>query len=469
MMVGPYHPDFTPGATVLTQLHCHTNMGDGSYTPAQVVGFYQSAGYGALAITDHNMNTDQPNGIATEIPGNEHGAGTMQHIIGLNASAYIRCGDTNTQNILNGIRASGGEAHIAHPNWYVSKISAPALAALTDYLGIEIHNGKVMGGISTNPVSDPGFAVAKWDQVLATKPDTWGIAVDDLHGIDALHTYDIGRVHVFVPANTLEDIMAALVSGNFVADVANHGVTPYYPIRTETGVTLACPGAVQMEAWAADGRRALVAGNEITYEYASDEQYVRLVAVGDYSEPFSGPLPHHWRASDGAWSVANGVLSLVGSSGADHMFLRRHREGDFQTQADVKLGGGAAVNLMFNVLNGSYWYGLRIGTSANALYNNRLAAYSTTNNGGTLSFVGSAPFAAAMDTWYTMKLDYAAATGTIRAKVWERDTAEPDWMFTASSMTWTWGGFGFRASYQLDVDNFYVSGFRTYYQPIPVG
>src|SRR5512139_4023051 len=79
---GPYSSSFSPGGTVLTQVHCHTTSSDGSYTAAEVVADYLAAGYGALAITDHDMVTTQPAGITTAITGNELSP-SSQHIISL--------------------------------------------------------------------------------------------------------------------------------------------------------------------------------------------------------------------------------------------------------------------------------------------------------------------------------------------------------------------------------------------------
>jgi hypothetical protein len=472
-MSGPYDPEFSPGATVLTQLHCHTTQSDGSFSPATVVASYLNRGYEALAITDHNINTTQPSGIDTAIPGNEHGTGTsMRHIIGLNGSSYVRGGVTDPQTIIDGIRAAGGEAHIAHPNWIGTSISAADLAALDNYYGIEVMNGKVMGGATggTNPVTYPGFAIAKWRDALAIRRDSWAVATDDLHQIDALNTYDMGRVQVFAASNTMANVISSLVSGNFVADVANLGVTPGYPDRSGGSIAVECTGAVRIEAWGSSGLIEAADADTLTHTPDGSSPYVRLVAIGDYTEPFSAALPHHW-SSSASWTVGSGILSLNGSSTASSAWLRRHREGDFTAQIDVQMhdgGGNEAVTLMFNVLNSARWYGIRIGQSGDGDYNNKLAALVTQSSGTSQTLIDNAAFTAAMDTWYTIKMDYTASTGRIRAKAWETGETEPDWMLDANSTTWTWGAFGLRATFDPDFDNLHISGFQTFYQPIRV-
>lgn len=473
---GPYGQEYDAAETVLTQLHCHTTGSDGQRTPAQAVAEYASRGYGALAITDHNVVTSQPTGLSTQIVGNELGIGTnMVHIIGLNPGSYaLPPGETDPQDIINGIRAAGGEAHVAHPNWIGTTLSASTIAGLTNFYGMEIHNSKVMDGVSpNNPVTYPAFAVSKWDTVLATKRDTYAISVDDYHANSVFETYDVGRVQVFVPSNSSANIVTALLAGQYCADVSNFGVTPGFPIRGNQGIAVTCPGAVRIEAYGSGGTLlAQETGESIAYTYAGSESYVRLVAVGDYTETFSATPPHYWFAFDGSWSVSGGLLSLSSTATARHYMLRRHREGDFDAQYDVKLedgGGSESASLLFNVLSGSYFYGVRIGESSSGDFNNKLAVFNTTDGGTTTPLIGTAAsFTAAMETWYTVKMTYTASSGRIRAKVWQRGTSEPDWMVDVTDTDWTWGGFGIRANFTPDFDNLYVAGFRTYYQPVRI-
>lgn len=468
---GPYAPTYDHSETVLTQLHCHTTGSDGSKTPAQAVAEYLSAGYGALAITDHNTVTTQPNGISTPIVGNELGVGTnMVHIIGLNPGAYTLNGETDPQAIIDGIRALGGEAHIAHPNWIGTTLSASTIAALTNFYGIEIHNGKVMDGVSpNNPVTYPGFAVSKWDQVLASRRNTYAISVDDYHANSVFETYDVGRVQVFVPSNTSANIVAALVAGQYVADVSNFGVTPGFPIRGNQGVSLVCPGAVRIEAYGSGGTLlSQQTGESFAYIYSGSEDYVRLVPVGGYDEPWAGSPPHHWFALDGSWSVSGSKLHVSSDGTAKHYVLRRDREGDFEDRIESVVlhegGGFESANYLFHMLSANYFYGVRIGQSSDANYNNKLAIFSTQNGGSSLTLVGNADFTAAMDTAYDIKVRRVG--GTLSAKAWQHGTSEPDWMASGSSSTWTWGKSGFRANFTAEFGALHQVGYRTYYQPI---
>lgn len=460
---GPYSSALTVSEAVLTQVHCHTNQSDGSFSPAAVVADYLSAGYGALSLTDHDKVTSQPAGITTAIPGNELSP-TAQHIIGINTT-YVRGAETDAQAIIDGVVADGGYAEIAHPKW-LRGMTYDEMVTLTDYAGLEIHNAKVVGGSGQNPVTYPGYALDRWDQLLAGRRDLWAFAVDDLHQIDAYNTYDIGRLQVFVQTNNVAGVAGRIASGNFVADVSNHGVAPGFPTRTNSGVSVSCAGATRIEAWGPSGILGSASGTSLSYAYGS-EPYVRLVAVGDYTEAFGAALGHHWQSQSGTWSVGSGVLSLASDGNAHNIILRRHREGDFTATVDVMLADNRSNEgalFLFNVLTSGYYYGLRLGVSSTSGENDKLALRKVTN--GTSSVLGNTTYIATEDVWHRVKLAYTSATGTVQAKVWPVGDAEPDWMLTHSDTAWRNGAFALRANYTAQFDNLYIDGFRTYYQPI---
>ena len=128
----------------------------------------------------------------------------------------------------------------------------------------------------------------------------------------------------------------------------------------------------------------------------------------------------------------------------------------------------------FNVLDNERYCVLRLGAADAGIPNwqNKLAVGLTQNN----SFAGvdpiaSTPVTVLASTWYTIKMNYIASTGTIQAKIWLRDSeSEPgSWQIEVTDTTWKHGAFGFRAAPNAKYDNLYINGFKTYYQPIPVG
>ena len=466
-VTGPYASSDPHATTVLTQLHCHTTQSDGSYSPADVVQYYINQGYGALQITDHDLATTQPAGMTTAITGVEHSP-TTQHIIATN-SDYLRGSTTDAQTILDAIAADGGKAHIAHPKWSVGMTYAE-MAGLSNFMGHEIHNAHCVDGAGQNPVTYPGYAIDRWDDLLSgSRRDLWGLSVDDMHVIGTYDTFNVGRLQVFAETNTPANVVAAIASGNFVADVSNYGVTPGFPTRSVADLSVSCTGAVRIEARGAGGLLTSTVGTSHTHTFDGSERYVRLVAVGDYTEPFAATLSDRWVAVDGTWTVTGGVLALSTDGTARRLILRRHRQGDFDAQVDVKLSSGGldGAALMFNVLNGNYYYMLRIGESTVTGYNNQLAVAKTTSNGfANNSQLDNAAFDPTAGTWYTLKMTYAA--GRIRGKVWERGTSEPDWMVDVTDATWKHGTFGFRANRTTQYDNLYISGFETFYQPVAI-
>jgi hypothetical protein len=467
---GAYTPNLEPTAAILTQVHCHTTASDGSYSPSSVVASYLAAGYGALVLTDHDKVTAQPAGIDIPISGNEL-SGSIQHIIATN-STYTRGAVTNAQTIVDAINTGGGQAHIAHPLWSVGMTYAE-MAALTGYAGLEIHNMHCISGSGQNPISFPGYAVSRWDALLTdSRRDLWGFAVDDLHSVGNYTAYDVGRLRVFVEEETVPEIMSSMALGCFVADVSNYGVTPGYPVRTSADLSVSCPGATRIEAWGTGGTLLdSVTDDEMSYEYVGGEHYVRLVAIGDYVEPFDSALSDRWRVIDGTWTVSGGSLNVTSDGTARRVILRRHVAGDFTMEADVEVsdGGLDAIGLLFHVLDSSRYYMLRIGASTVTGYNNELAVAKTTNNAlANNSQLDNATFDPAPETVYTMKMAYTHATGRIRAKVWETGESEPDWMLDVNDTTWKHGAFGIRANRSCKVHRLTIDGFQTFYQPVSV-
>ena len=50
-------------------LHCHTTLSDGEYSPDEVCGRAQAGGVGTLAITDHNFNNPDLDALRARHPG----------------------------------------------------------------------------------------------------------------------------------------------------------------------------------------------------------------------------------------------------------------------------------------------------------------------------------------------------------------------------------------------------------------
>jgi hypothetical protein len=441
------------------QTHDHTNASDGSYTAATIVGYYAGAGYDALAITDHDEVTAQPGGIASAIAGNEF-TPSSAHMTGLN-SDYTRGSVTNLQAIIDAVVADGGQVIMNHPN-YSTGITYLELAALADYMGIEVFNGHCE---DLSPASYPGWAIDVWDNLLTNHDTgTWGFASDDFHGTASRRGYDVGRTLVWAASNTVNNIMAALAAGNFVADVGNFGVTPGWPTLTSDDVSVTCAGAVRIEAYGAAGTLLDAAdADNLTYTLVGDEQYVRLEVVGDYTESFGSAIDqaNRWGAEGGGtWAVADGILSQTSASDVIRLlFLKRHLYRDWEAACDVRLDSGSynkSAGLIFALAKTQYYARLSVGEGLRLYY-------------GLTTILAEQSGTVTADTWYRIRMTYEKSSATFRVKYWAVGDSEPgSWGIEVVNGAFSRGIIGLKVRGAHDFDNLYVKGYRTFYQPITV-
>jgi hypothetical protein len=208
------------------QLHCHTNLSDGDYTPAWVMQAYAQRGYAAVAITDHDNTSYSPSladpgghGII-HIPAIEYSPGG-NHMLGINiqtihmrgASGVVNRPFQSTQATIE-----GGMSYLCHPwdpsinnqGWTTARV----ITTSHRYTGIEIHNGGTYIGA---PERDYPYKV---DAALIAGKEIQLIAVDDFHRSPESNM-DRGFVVINsdVPQAELTrtDVTHALRTGNFFA------------------------------------------------------------------------------------------------------------------------------------------------------------------------------------------------------------------------------------------------------------
>ena len=109
------------------------------------------------------------------------------------------------QNAVNAANDKGGFAIAAHPNWSSTIWSISDLINLQNYTAMEIYN-KVIERLSPDP-----YAVKKWDSVLITGKKIFGVAVDDMHQVNADLGYGFTKVYqyrtyIYANTNTRTDI-----------------------------------------------------------------------------------------------------------------------------------------------------------------------------------------------------------------------------------------------------------------------
>jgi hypothetical protein len=209
----------TAGTWYKGNLHTHTTNSDGALSPQEMVRQYEAKGYDFLAITDHDQLTDtsELESSLTFIPGEEVTANfsdlETRHLVALNLREKIPMSPgTPVQEMINRIRAAGGEVIIGHPYW--SGIPMEELQQLQGYLGIEIFNTSCHYHIAK------GYSLAHWDNLLGRGRRVLGFASDDAHyHFNEHRPVDTAVSFVMVKAKSrsVEDLMAAIGAGHFYA------------------------------------------------------------------------------------------------------------------------------------------------------------------------------------------------------------------------------------------------------------
>lgn len=269
------------------QLHAHSTESDGALSPINLVSAYEALGYDALAITDHALNTVQPESTMIAIPSSETHSTTSYHITSPFSTYYAEHGTVTNQNIINAIVADGGLPIVAHPT-YSSANAYNVIAALTGYTGIEIFNS-----VCEYELENTGYAVATWDKILTNvSRNIWGFAADDLH-INLATTKDKGKILVFATAKSSAAIKSAIAAGAFVSVIGSPEVTFNPPSVMGRSVSVSCPGADTIRFRGKGGSTlGTFEGDSAEYIIQNGDTYTRIEVVVDgvvvgYYQPIS--------------------------------------------------------------------------------------------------------------------------------------------------------------------------------------
>ena len=202
-------------------IHTHTNLTDGAWSPEAVCRAYREAGYDFLAITDHFLpkysfpivdtvpfRTETFTTIlGAEVHAPATALGEIWHIlaVGLPADfAHTTAGETGAALARRCLDA-GAFVALPHPGWYA--LSTADAATIPGAHAVEIYN-------HTSQVrSDRGDGAYLIDQLLADGRRINLCATDDAH----FHCADAfgGYVMVKAEANEPDALVAALKAGAF--------------------------------------------------------------------------------------------------------------------------------------------------------------------------------------------------------------------------------------------------------------
>lgn len=268
------------------QLHAHTTNSDGSQSPTDVMRAYKRAGYGFVAITDHNVNTPDPRvpGILF-IPGveNDH---TCLHENRINATT-VAPGARLPQDVIDQASREGSFVQINHPDWPGVYPANPcwsdeALLAVRGYDAIEVWNASCE--------SKHNRYEHRVDFLLSNGRRTFLTAVDDCHGTHLPYCFT-SSVNVFADARTLPEIMRSLKSGNFYASSGAH-ITSVSTTGSSVAVTVPAPSEIEFIANGGKTVKTERGATNAAYAVTGDEKYVRIrvTRLADRRMAWSNPI-----------------------------------------------------------------------------------------------------------------------------------------------------------------------------------
>ena len=205
--------------------HAHTNISDGSLSPADLVDRYVSMGYDFTAITDHRtygVHSSLTTAGFLVLPGVEldvraaSGRGFCHHVVGLGLPGKnsLKHGqrieypdDLPATDLVALLTRQGNLCIYAHPAW--SHVRHEVMDEIEGFIGMEIYNNTCEVGAGC------GYSDSWYDRMLWQGRKIWCIASDDTHQ----HAVDYGGGFIMVQAAALtqEAIMASLQAGSFYA------------------------------------------------------------------------------------------------------------------------------------------------------------------------------------------------------------------------------------------------------------
>lgn len=259
-------------------LHTHTNLSDGSVSPAQAAEIYRKAGFDAIAITDHWIYGAECELSGLKIiSGCEYNLGKsdtatdVMHIVGvgMKKDPLLNRETSSRQEVIDSIKATGGIAILAHPAWSLNKPEdAKELSGIDT---VEIYNSVSDVCQSSRPYS--GYFV----DLLANDGIAYPlVATDDTHyynGEDETKSY----IMVKSESNSTEDILSAIRRGDFYATQG-----PELHIRREGDKIIAdCSECTMIDflsnsAWAPD---KITRGSGLTHAEYTIKEWEKWVRV----------------------------------------------------------------------------------------------------------------------------------------------------------------------------------------------
>jgi hypothetical protein len=246
-----YNPYFGSGRWYKGNLHTHSTLSDGTYTPEELKEVYKQHGYSFLALSDHRSfychdELNDPNFLI--YPSMEGNMTAPEETLGcggyrayhmqvlydpeiptdrpLEDGERIEAPERTTweqyyisaQKYIDTMRARGNLITVNHPIW--SRLRYEDVSALDGFFAMEIYNSEcALDGMDT------GEGTVFWDLLLRQGKKVWGIAADDCHnrnkpdgkapiGSERFSSCR-GWVQVYAPELSVAALSKALKEGRF--------------------------------------------------------------------------------------------------------------------------------------------------------------------------------------------------------------------------------------------------------------
>jgi len=262
-------------------IHSHSTVSDGLFTPSELVRGYMEQGYDFLSMTDHNI-LEAHDDLAKDgfllLTGLEHdieySPDKCTHVVGLsmagkNHTDYLckrySAAELTDQQMVDMMRADGQFVSLAHPVW--SRMKWEEIKDLEGCHAIEVYNN------GTEHLCHGGNAEVLWDLLLREGKKLFATAVDDVH-----------VVWVKAAERTKEAIMAALHSGAYYSTMG----PVIHDFGVENGqVYISCSNCREIHFVTYSRRgKSFFAENggsltEAAYQMEGSEAYVRAVCVDE--------------------------------------------------------------------------------------------------------------------------------------------------------------------------------------------
>ncbi|HIJ66247.1 MAG TPA: CehA/McbA family metallohydrolase [Candidatus Hydrogenedentes bacterium] len=266
-------------------LHTHTTVSDGPYTPQRTVEEYARRGYDFLMLSDHDAFTDPSElddcGMVL-VPGNEITI-LAPHVLHVGASSRLEPAPDRQAN-LDAIRAEGGLSIVCHPNWLEDfcHCRQEELEQWVGYAGIEIYNGVV------RRVPGSALATDRWDRLLGKGRKVWGFANDDAHEAQDVQ---LGWNCIQTDQRSPEALIEAMRQGRFYAST---GVVINEIHVEDKTILVGAENAESIGVYSDFGAREFTAdGGTLTYAVPEDApmRYIRVECWGHgetmaWTQPF---------------------------------------------------------------------------------------------------------------------------------------------------------------------------------------